>query len=136
MPRQKKYKPPHTTLTTVEKRLLEYPPNEDTWVCEDEKEYGICGMVNTGREEVCSWCSAVKPTRAKLLWPQYIIACNKVGIEPKSALWRESPNTGRPMIRYNGERWHLWEPPERPVETITRVKKGKVRTRTVKAKNV
>lgn len=128
MPRRKKH--PYLTLTEKEKRMLEYPPTPATWVCQNMGEEGVCGMINAAYYDVCSICATRRPDNPTLLWPSYVTACNKVGITPGESLWRISPNSGRPMIKpKSGGRWEEWSPPQFPVESKVRVKKGRVRTR-------
>lgn len=142
MAKRKKYVPPHTTLTDLEKLLLEYPPTNGTWLCQNvyyvEKNQEVvsirCKMINSKRYDKCSICGWVRPEEPEYLWPLYVDACNKVGLPPGKFLWRESQNTGRPMFKERGspKKWKEWEPPEAPVESKTKVENGKVRTRTRK----
>jgi hypothetical protein len=65
-------------LTQAELRLLQYPPTETTWICK-------CGKYGSGEAKLCYFCNG-KKTKT-LLWPKYVEACTKVGIEPGS-MWK------------------------------------------------
>lgn len=140
MPRKKKAVHPYTKLTDLEKTLLEYPPTDGTWLCENvyytEKKGEVisvkCKMINSKTKFKCTICGKEKSNNPRLLWPEYVEACNKVELEPGKYLWRESQRTGRPVFkeRHSDNKWTEWEPPEIPVESKTRVRNGKVRTRT------
>ena len=89
-------------LTVAEKRLLQHPPTKGTWRCkgyiktsptEGEVEKKLCGQLNLGLTHHCWVCGKVKPNKAELVWPEYVAACKKAGIEP-------------------GERWHESDPPK------------------------
>lgn len=73
-------------LKVTEQALLRYPPTPTTWACRrklknDGVEY-VCSHVNTGRAKACVFCGTSKPARPNLLWPLYVAACSKAGIEP------------------------------------------------------
>src|SRR5688572_9281768 len=79
-------------LTLLEKQLLRYPPTEATWLCRAKVEWNMgdsCGVLNSGSQEKCWLCGEKKPRAAKLIWPVYLSACEKAGIEPGTP-WRES----------------------------------------------
>jgi len=96
-------------LTKIEKRLLEYPPNPDTWECQgilsnSEK----CTMGNNAKNTKCVVCGTIKPKRPKKYWKTYVEACNKVGIIPGEQLFKVFD--GVPKIRnIRGTGW-------RPIE--------------------
>lgn len=84
-------------LTKIEQHLLRYPPTLGTWKCEDvslslEADPAhdapiieirrTCGNVNSARMEACWVCGTPKPEEPKLMWPLYVAACKKAGIEP------------------------------------------------------
>lgn len=75
-------------FTKAEKQLLDHPPTPRTWVCPRKREKGEqgrvpCGFVNSGRQRKCVMCGSPKPSKPKLLWPLYLAACKKAGIQPK-----------------------------------------------------
>lgn len=86
--------------TLAEQKILTHPPTPKTWECRasvlrnvsDQIQIGTCGMINTGRTDKCCLCGKRKPAKPKLLWPAYVKACEKVGIEPGTR-WpvREAP---------------------------------------------
>lgn len=84
-----KPKPNLAKLTKAEKRLVLWPPTPRTWVCRRKQEKdagtGKCGFVNSGRQRKCLMCGGPKPSKPVLLWPAYLKACQKAGIEPKGA---------------------------------------------------
>lgn len=74
-------------LTAAEKRMLDYPPTERTWLCQSKRKTDegtrICGTPCSGKTEACYSCGKAKPKKPKLLWPQYLLVCKKAGVEPK-----------------------------------------------------
>ncbi len=118
-------------LTNKQKTLLENPPTPMTWVCLAKKEWGKCDTYNSGGNNRCFLCGADRPNSPKLLWPEYIAACNIVGITPRVEKFKISASRG-PIVRSDG-RWVEWVPGEQQVESITR--NGKTRTRRVKRKS-
>lgn len=84
-------------LTYAEKRLLKYPPTERTWECgnniavvrQDDTVKVRCGWLNSGRAAKCVGCGRMKPKKPQLVYPRYLVACQKAGIEPGTR-WRES----------------------------------------------
>jgi hypothetical protein len=84
-----KPKPNLARLNKAEKRLVLHPPTPRTWVCRKkrQKDAGTeaCGFVNSGRHRKCQLCAATKPSKPVLLWPLYLAACKKAGIDPKGA---------------------------------------------------
>lgn len=99
MPRKKKLK-----LTEYEKALLEYPPTMTTWICQKRKtaEGVVIKHVNTGSNKKCTYCGEARPAKPKLIWPDYVSACEKVGIEP-GYQWKLISNV--PMMRLKAEGW-------------------------------
>ena len=95
-------------LTKSEKALLRYPPTPETWICthqwmrlyEDEKR--PCNAVNAGKKKRCWVCQAAKPTRPKRLWPKYLAACKKAGIEPRQGVATEAGGDTRPPVAHPG----------------------------------
>ena len=72
-------------LKISEELVLRYPPTDTTWVCKGNviwRESGTCGTINVGRSDRCICCDLTKPRKPKLLWPEYLEACKKAGIEP------------------------------------------------------
>lgn len=92
-------------LLERERRLLMYPPTETTWVCESHfREDGTTySMVNSGKEETCGLCQKPKPKKPKLLWPEYVKLCEKVGIEP-GMIWKQKED-GTPIMREKAGSW-------------------------------
>lgn len=76
-------------LNKAERQLVLHPPTPRTWVCrrKRQKDAGTeaCGFVNSGLQRQCVLCAAPKPSKPVLLWPLYLKACEKAGIEPKGA---------------------------------------------------
>lgn len=109
-PKPKRVKKPK--LTVQEKNLLEFPPTERTWVCngtylvwnatESKNEKKTCGTVNGGSNKECMLCGKKRSEKPKLLWPDYVSACAKVGIEP-GTMWKMGDRG--PLIRVKGESW-------------------------------
>lgn len=85
-------------LTQLERNLLEYPPTEKTWIC-NSCEYKC---VNSGSNTQCFLCAKPRPKKPTLLWPKYIAACEKVGIEPGHR-WKISESTLEPIMIKPGE---------------------------------
>jgi hypothetical protein len=93
--RTSKKKPPKqlppnwAKLTKAEKRLIQHPPTPRTWRCRSKRkgEAGTepCGFINSGLRSTCGMCGTSKPSKPTLLWPLYLKACAKAGIEPKGA---------------------------------------------------
>lgn len=86
-------------MTNAELHLLRHPPTPDTWVCpakhrgNDPKDVKTCGMVNSGKRDRCTLCASKKPRRPVLLWPAYVRAAVKAGIEPTGkSWWPEKPD--------------------------------------------
>lgn len=74
-------------LTQAEARLIQYPPNPDTWACgatlkTPDGDPFSCGGRMAGRFTSCVFCGKKKPRNPKLIWPEYVRACAKAGIEP------------------------------------------------------
>ena len=90
--------------TRAEARLLTYPPTKETWVCQAKKpslDGSTCQKINAGKYERCWVCGSKKPKRPKKLWPQYVAACKKVGIEPGQSLrpgGSDVPATGKRRV--------------------------------------
>lgn len=86
--------PKKPRLTTLEKRLLSFPPTKTTWECRAKRNHLfdqsviVCGGVNNGKESSCWLCRSKRPAKPPLLWPLYVKACSKVGIEPGEK-WKE-----------------------------------------------
>lgn len=111
MPRKKKL-----SLTVYEKNLLEHPPTEKTWICLAKKtdEGAVIRHINTGSAKVCIYCGATKPQKPKQPWNDYVVACEKVGIEP-GYQWKimdimqiideKHVMVKTPMMKLKGERW-------------------------------
>lgn len=111
MPRKKKL-----SLTIYEKNLLEHPPTEKTWVCEARKteEGSVIKHVNGGSAMACVYCGTSKPKTPKMLWVDYVVACEKVGIEP-GYQWKiidlltiideKNVVVKTPMMKVKGESW-------------------------------
>ena len=76
-------------FSKAERQLLDHPPTPRTWVCKRKrKQEGAlteCGMVNSGQQRKCVLCASPRPSKPKLLWPLYLAACKKAGIQPKGA---------------------------------------------------
>lgn len=85
-------------LTRTEQRLLRFPPTRSTWLCNKKHvrqtdngvERSECGTLNSGSQNICWMCGTLKPKKPKLLWPAYLVACEKAGIEPGQH-WKPSP---------------------------------------------
>jgi len=89
-------------LTAAEQRLLKYPPTASTWECKGttkttkivdgspELVKFPCGATNNGRNRRCIYCGTPKSRTPKLLWPRYVAACKKAGIEPGTR-WTPAP---------------------------------------------
>lgn len=58
-------------LTSIEKRLLLYPPTKSTWICDN------CKFYVSGKYNICVMCRTEKPANAKLVWPMYLEAKRK-----------------------------------------------------------
>lgn len=73
-------------LKAAEEALLRNPPTPETWVCgRKTKHDGIeveCRGVLSGNCRKCHFCGKDKRASAKKLWPAYVAACAKAGIEP------------------------------------------------------
>lgn len=90
-------------LSAAEKRLLVYPPTETTWECQgslkvrlmDEIVDQACSMAWSGDKTKCLVCGVARRKRPKLLWPLYVAACKKAGIEPGDR-WRD-PASGNEL---------------------------------------
>ncbi len=70
-------------LTEAERRLLQYPPNEDTWICKTIYQGGggenvQCDTLNAGYEHSCVMCRKPQPENAPLLMPLYEAARKRV----------------------------------------------------------
>lgn len=84
-------------LTAADKKLLRYPPTPQTWRC---KRYvtdadGVkrhCRTVLVGMSRKCWLCGKEKPAKPELVWPDYVAACKKAGIEPGTR-WRDPSDT-------------------------------------------
>lgn len=69
--------------------MLMYPPTPDTWQCRATFRTGDgvtvreCAMWNSGSRRTCSMCTARKPRKPKLMWPSYVRAAVKAGIDPE-----------------------------------------------------
>jgi len=85
-------------VTETEARLLLYPPTESTWLCS-------CDQPIKGSAEKCYFCGKKKPKKVKLLWPQYVKACKKVGIDPGLS-WKRRED-GTVLIRQKGTAWKI-----------------------------
>jgi len=90
-------------VSVVEQGLLLHPPTKVTWACS-------CGIYNGGRQEKCWLCG--KPKTDKLLWPIYIAACEKVGVEIGS-MWKiKNKINNHVMMRPAKGKWRDWSLPE------------------------
>jgi hypothetical protein len=78
-------------LTQADERLILYPPTETTWECNrtrtviqdgEPAEY-TCKAKNAGHVRNCVICTKPKARNAKLVWPRYLEACRKAGVEPR-----------------------------------------------------
>lgn len=87
-------------LTQFERKMLEYPPTEKTWICKAKKEDSTCNMILSGSTPNCLLCGKPQGENPQRLWPKYVDACAKVGIEP-GILWKEVD--GRPFIRIRNQ---------------------------------
>ena len=91
-------------LTRVEQRLIHYPPTKGTWVCQAKKPSldgpkVPCTKVNSGAAEVCWVCGTKPPAKRKLLWPEYVSACKKAGIEPTGKMRSRIEDSDVPTTR-------------------------------------
>lgn len=91
-------------LTQAEKKILRYPPTKQTWRCkgyvltstsEGTVEKKLCGTLVIGMSGKCFVCGKKKPSRPELVWPEYVRACQKAGIEPGTK-WRETEQSTQP----------------------------------------
>ncbi len=85
-------------MTDRERQLIQYPPTPTTWACgrkyktselidgEPQLVDYKCVGINPGSTKVCSYCRRPKRPTALLLWPAYLAACVKAGIEPKGSV--------------------------------------------------
>ncbi len=89
-------------LTGEEIRLLEYNPTKTTWKCE-------CGLANSGKMKVCWACG--KPKNKVLLWPVYVAACVKVGVEEGTQWKIVDKNRDLTKVKKNGK-WEVIDLPE------------------------
>ncbi len=101
-----------TVLTAEEVNLLQFPPTEETWVCtNDHKQDGNVKpktFFNHGEVKNCILCGMAKPRKPVLLYPRYITACAKVGIEP-GLRWKINDD-GQQVIRDKASAWRVFEP--------------------------
>ena len=87
-------------LTKLEERLLMYPPNENTWICNK------CKFIVTGNFKNCNWCLEPKPENPKLIYKTYLTACEKVGIIPGSCRWKYREGSKVPIVFLkDGTKW-------------------------------
>jgi hypothetical protein len=105
--RESQEKKAETSLSEREIRLLEYPPNEKTWVCRGKTDFGTCDTVNPGKAKKCALCFKNKPTEPELLWPVYLVACEKVGISPGEGKFRPVDSEHGLLYPKGGDRWKL-----------------------------
>jgi hypothetical protein len=81
-------------LTLAEQKIIQYPPTRRTYVCRGKrgtnvqnddgswtKNMTVCGFVNNGRNKTCLLCGRRKPEKPTLLWPTYLAALAKAGLE-------------------------------------------------------
>jgi|SRR5581483_10884141 len=106
-------KPKTNKVSSFEKNLLRYPPTEGTWYCENHKnDAGNPDPIpNAGGANHCCWCGEPKPENPRLVWPLYVIACEKVFIEPGYS-WKIHEKTQEPMKKKRGEKWETAPIPE------------------------
>lgn len=100
-------------LNKYEKYLLTNPPNEGTWKCiSPTPSDTICGIINSGKATDCWLCRTPKPVKPTLLWPMYLVACKKVGIEPKAMTFRFPPGRSKGPVYVWLEnlstKWVIW----------------------------
>jgi hypothetical protein len=69
------------TPTASERRLLEHPPTQHTWICRG------CETYNRGALQQCWACAKPRPEKPKRLWPLYLKVCEKHGHTPGEP-WR------------------------------------------------
>lgn len=94
-------------FTKEELKLLEYPPTERTWVCENHSG----GLANSGIAESCFFCGKAKDKNPILLWTTYASACEKLGIKPLTGTWVQIDNfTGRLFMK-GGRAWKTYDIP-------------------------
>lgn len=132
--KRRKAVPAWQKMNAKQRNLLEYPPTQTTWICQNPTDYGRCDHYIAGSSNKCTYCGADRPNTPKLLWPEYVKACNIVGIEPGEQKWK----IGKfgPIVRTMGDSlgWRDWDSEIFRNETMTRTRDGKTRTRTVKRK--
>jgi hypothetical protein len=104
VPRKKKLR-----LTAVELRLLEFPPSEGTWQCQQEQ----CNKAfNNGKSDWCWICGTPQGKKPVLAFPIYEGACKKVGIEP-GVMWKiQDRLADRVAYRVPKGSWRAMEVPE------------------------
>ena len=90
-------------LSEEERGLLLYPPTESTWICTNDH-------VVAGSYKECWACKEKRPRRPKLLWPKYVAACQKVGVEP-GFRWKQLDDK-TPVMRLPGHGWREAPKPE------------------------
>lgn len=71
-------------LTKRELNMLAHPPTKGTWLCTKCCDEPILNSVSLG---ACWLCGTKMGERPKLLWPLYVVACKKAGIEPSGKRW-------------------------------------------------
>lgn len=68
--------------------MMKYPPTKGTWICMAKRlRDGIsfkCQSYLSADESKCPWCGTKKPRKPPLLWPEYVIACEKAGVDPEN----------------------------------------------------
>lgn len=71
-------------FTKYELKLLLHPPTEGTWICPSHKKDDgtTFTIINSASQKSCWLCHKNKPQRAKKPWKDYVLACDKLGIEP------------------------------------------------------
>ena len=96
-------------LTAAERRLLEWPPTPETWKCKKRLislvpgEERVCPWVMAGYSQKCTGCGTPMPSKPERLFPAYLLACEKAGIEPGTR-WpiRQPPPTGTTPTKRKG----------------------------------
>ena len=91
-------KPKRVKLSKFEMELLEYPPTEGTWLCEQDH-------INARAVTECVWCRHPKPEKARLLWPQYVKACEKLQLTPGEGYWKKVDEENAKYWPRGGKRW-------------------------------
>lgn len=76
-------KPKRVKLTSYELILLENPPTQGTWICPHDD------FPNSQSSSKCWLCQTNRPSKAKLVWPAYVAACEKLQLTPGLGRWKQ-----------------------------------------------